>query len=289
MEVLIASIIQHLRWCDKAINLSKDNRKISVPVYSDENSTPHISIYVEDEDGTFRRTQSEPLRLLRDDIQGISISQGDLVSGAYDRQERNWQTPTVTFHYGRPQSFYQFLRDKVAHNRFFVFTKPQLAGHISKFSLHELKLKNSTSQRKVAILKEKYIEALQLLQEEELVALHADTVSAKEDTGTKTSDIGSIRGNNEEPAKEAKKSPTHSGSVRHFRREDVQEHQVRSVVANDGTSTHQPAQQSTQQKSQQKRKNLIQDFSLSKPRQRVATKPKEHNKHFYNRFIFTID
>ena len=263
---------------------------INVPVYSDENGTPHISIYVEDEDGSFRRTQSEPLRLLRDDIQGISITQGDMVSSHYDRHDRNWQTPTVTFHYGRPQSFYQFLRNKVAHNRFFVFTKPQLAGHISKFSLHELKLKNSTSQRKVAILKEKYIEALQLWQEEELNALHAKVVDSK------TANNSSARDNRIESksvapahAKQSlpQKSPIPHDNVRHFRRADVQERQLRAIVA-DGASPPQSTEPGAQRGSKQ-RKNLIQDFSLSKPRQRAATQQKEHNKHFYNRFIFTID
>jgi hypothetical protein len=271
---------------------------ISVPVYSDENGIPQISIYVEDEDGTFRRTQSEPLRLLRDDIQGISITQGDMVSSAYDRQERNWQTPTVTFHYGRPQSFYQFLRDKVAHNRFFVFTKPQLAGHISKFSLHELKLKNSTSQRKVAILKEKYIEALQIWQEQELLALHAKAENVKAKIDLKTANQSTVRENidNNKSGKASaggkqplpqRTTPPHHDNVHHFRRADVQEHKIRASVA-DGASTSQSIEQGTRRRGKQ-RKNLVQDFSLSKPRQRVAAKPKEHNKHFYNRFIFTID
>ncbi len=162
---------------------------ISVPVYSDENGIPHISIYVEDEDGTFRRTQSEPLRMLRDDIQGISISQGDLVTSRYDRQERKWQSPTVTFHYGRPQSFYHFLRGKVAHNRFFVFAKPQLAGHISRFSIHELQLKNYTSQRKIAILKEKYIEALQLWPEGQPERSSHDFINAAETAITLEMDL----------------------------------------------------------------------------------------------------
>ena len=272
--------------------MGKVRKMISVPVYSDENGIPHISIYVEDEDGTFRRTQSEPLRLLRDDIQGISISQGDMVSGTYDRHERSWQTPTVTFHYGRPQSFYQFLRDKVAHNRFFVFTKPQLAGHISKFSLHELKLKNSTSQRKVAILKEKYIEALQLWQEEELAAINSKAAKVKSvDNNAVIHNFTRNRPmktpHNEKPvAPQASDQPAND-NIRHFRRADVQENTVRQVVTGGVATGHQPRGELKSKNTQ--RKNLIQDFTLSKPRQRPSSQSKEHNKHFFKRFIFTID
>lgn len=140
---------------------------INAPVYTLQNNTHFVNIYIESEDGTFKRTQSEPLRLLRDDFAGISMSQGELVSHHFDRQERSWSTATVTYHYGRPQSFYQFLRDMVARNKFFVFSKPVLAGHLIKFDVHELKLKNSISQRKISILKEKYIEALDLWTREE--------------------------------------------------------------------------------------------------------------------------
>jgi hypothetical protein len=142
----------------------------NVPVYSTQNNTHFVNIYVESEDGTFRRTQNEPLRLLRDDIAGISMSQGELVSQHYDRHERQWASATVTYHYGRPQSFYQFLREKVAQNRFFVFSKPVLSGHLIKFDVHELKLKPSMSQRKISILKEKYLEALELWSKDEYEA-----------------------------------------------------------------------------------------------------------------------
>lgn len=133
-----------------------------IPVYSDENNLHFISIFVEEPDGTFKRTQSEPLRLLRDNFDGISITQGEITSTKFDRNSRRWATPTVSFHYGRPQSIYQFLRDKVAANKFYVFSKPNLSGRIIQFSLHELKLKPSVSQQKLKLLKEKYIEALDL-------------------------------------------------------------------------------------------------------------------------------
>jgi len=140
---------------------------VKLPVYSDENNLHHVSIFVEEPDGTFKRTQSEPLRQVRDHIQGVSISQGDVISPKFDKNERRWETPTVTFHYGRPQSVYQFLREKVAHNKFYVFTKPNLSGRIIQFSLHELKLKPSISQQILKLLKEKYIEALELWTEEQ--------------------------------------------------------------------------------------------------------------------------
>ena len=244
---------------------------ISVPVYSDENGIPQVSIYVEDEDGTFRRTQSEPLRLLRDDIQGISIAQGDLVSGPYDRQERDWKSPTVSFHYGRPQSFYRFLREKVARNRFFVFSKPQFAGHISKLTLHELQLKNSTSQRKISILKEKYVEALQLWPEDQLeqyaAEQQADAHSVNDSSQSQVTNaqesnqrVDNGRGNKQNVVYFRKQSPSESSST---------------VVSRDIVDPS--------------RKNLIQEFSLNKPAKRAAAAPKAHNRHFYKRFIFTID
>lgn len=138
-----------------------------VPVYSDENQLHHVSIFLEEDDGTFKRTQSEPLRQVRDHIIGISTPQGDVISPKFDKNERRWESPTVTFHYGRPQSIYQFLRDKVAINKFYVFTKPNLSGRIVQFTLHELKLKPSISQRILKLLKEKYIESIDLWSHEQ--------------------------------------------------------------------------------------------------------------------------
>jgi len=140
-----------------------------IPVYSDENNLHHVSIYMEDDDGTFKRTQSEPLRLLRDNIDGISTPQGSVVSHKFDKNERSWKSPTVSFHYGRPQSIYQFLRDKLAANRFYVFTKPNLSGRIIQFTLHELRLKPSTSQQILKLLKEKYTEAVEIWSMEQYV------------------------------------------------------------------------------------------------------------------------
>ncbi len=151
-----------------------------LPVYSDENNLHHVSIFAEEEDGTFKRTQAEPLRQVRDHIQGISIPQGDVISPKFDKNERRWESPTVTFHYGRPQSVYQFLREKVAANKFYVFTKPNLAGRIIQFSLHELKLKPGISQPILKILKEKYIEAIDLWSQEQ----HLYYVNGKKSRGS---------------------------------------------------------------------------------------------------------
>jgi len=135
---------------------------INAPVYSEQNGVHFINIYNELEDGTFRRTQDEPLRLLRNNIKGVSNIQGELLTSLSDRTERSWNSATVTFHYGHPKSFYTFLRDMLARNKYFVFSKPQLSGRISKFDLHELVMKPGTSQRHLTLLKEKYIESIQL-------------------------------------------------------------------------------------------------------------------------------
>ena len=119
-------------------------------------------MYEEEVDGTFKRTQLLPVRHMHDNIRGISIPQGQLVAAQFDKLQHQWSTPTVSFHYGKPQSYYQFLREKVALNRFYVFTKPNLSGRIMCLSLHELKLKNGVSQRILSLFKEKYVEAADL-------------------------------------------------------------------------------------------------------------------------------
>jgi len=135
---------------------------VSAPVYSEQSGVHFINIYNEQEDGTFRRTQDEPLRLLRNNIKGVSNTQGELLTSASDRTERSWNTATVTFHYGHPKSFYTFLREMFARNKYFVFSKPQLSGRISRFNLHELVMKPGTSQRHLSLLKEKYLESVKL-------------------------------------------------------------------------------------------------------------------------------
>lgn len=261
---------------------------ITVPVFSDENGLPQISMYVEDEDGTFRRTQNEPLRLLRDDIKGISISQGDIVTSTYDRYERKWNTPTITFHYGRPQSFYQFLRSKVTHNRFFVFTKPQLSGHISRLTLHELQLKNSTSQRKVALLKEKYIEAVELWSEEELEK------QVNKETLLKAAPVVHIFSPQRDSGVAGKSSTTSkndvvndASKVTYFRRNKSPD--GRPQQSSQETTLLNSTSINPVERDFNKRKNLIQEFTLHHERSREEADHKAQNKHFFKRFFFSLE
>ena len=280
---------------------------INTPVYSDENGMPYVCIYTEDEDGTFRRTQTEPLRLLRDDIKGISISQGEMVSSPYDRQDRDWATPTVSFHYGRPQSFYQFLREKVARNQFFVFAKPVYSGHITKFSLHELQLKPSASQRKIAILKEKYIEALELWSEEECEKHRQQNLS----TQTHEAQV------NQSQVNKTQVNKSKTAEIIHWRNHDktnIAQYVVQNNASNN-VSNNTPSvapipiiakkdsprttpmnigkEETTQyidvEQDFRPKKNLVQEFKLKKSTPRSASPAKDQNKHFYKRFIFTIE
>jgi len=166
---------------------------ILAPVYYEQNSTHFVNIYEETTDGTFRRTQNEPLRQLRNNIKGISRTQGELISSTYDRQARSWGSSTVTFHYGRPQSFYYFIREMLARNKFYVFSKPQLSGHLIKFDVHELILKPGTSQKHLSLMKEKYVEATNLWDEQTLLAQRqkasAKAVKASKQTGTDALDV----------------------------------------------------------------------------------------------------
>ena len=135
---------------------------VLVPVYSDENNLHQVTIFEQLADGTFRRTQGAPLRQLKDNIEGITASQGVLLAVQFDQQKRLWTSPTVYYHYGKPKSFYHFICCNVAHNKYFVFTKPNLSGRITRFEVHELKLKQGVSPRILMLLKEKYVESIQL-------------------------------------------------------------------------------------------------------------------------------
>ncbi|WP_455203774.1 hypothetical protein [Kaarinaea lacus] len=244
---------------------------VNAPVFSDENGVVNISMYAEDEDGSFRRTHGEPLRLLRDDIKGISVAQGELISGPYDRQERVWDTATITFHYGRPQSYFHFLRENVARNRFFVFTKPVLAGHLTKFSMHELQLKPSTSQRKIAILKEKYTEALSLWSQEEYSNHQQEAVNQAAIAKQQSNVVKLPQKAQQDKAKLQAKVQAQAQA------------QSRSPASSPQTNRQAPADAG-------QRNNLIKNFSLKKKESTAsAGLQKERNKHFLKRFLFTID
>ena len=131
-----------------------------VPVYVSEGGVPRIYIYEETEEGLFRRTPTEILREMRDNIVDISTMKGELYTSRFDRQKRVWSTPTVRPYEGRPQSYYEFLRGMAKQRRFFVVTTPSMANRISKFSLHELVMKPAISLQILSIFGRRYLEAL---------------------------------------------------------------------------------------------------------------------------------
>jgi len=140
------------------------NMSIKLPIYTEEAGTHKVTIYQEMEDGLFRRTGTQLLREFHHNFTGISVSEGEIVSSRYDRVEREWQTPTVTYHYGRPQSFYAFLRTQIKSNKIYVGSSSSMQGRIIKFSLHELQFKPSASRgvRNLAI--KKYQEIIELME-----------------------------------------------------------------------------------------------------------------------------
>lgn len=137
---------------------------IKAPVYSDHYSTHKIQLFKENESGQFSRSGEEPFHVLRQDIDGISLPQGQMYAHRYERCEFLWRTPTVVYHYGRPMSYYSFLRQHLKINRFFVFCPEHCSGRALKFTLHELRFKSSFSQRKLRLFKDKYMASLDLWQ-----------------------------------------------------------------------------------------------------------------------------
>jgi len=248
---------------------------VRIPVYSDENNLHFISVFEEDHDGTFKRTQSEPLRLLRDNFEGISITQGSLISTKFDKNTRHWNTPTVTFHYGRPQSVYQFLRDKIATNKYYVFCKPNLSGRIIQLSLHELRLKPSISQQKLKLLKEKYVEALDVWSKEQ----YNTHLQQKRATG------GGIKARQErllEKKKQAfqklKENRRHAGEVRGRVEEFIRYDNSIDVAAPKPSSQRVP------------RKSPVSIFRPGKSRKaKKEETTREQDNPVYQRYTFTID
>lgn len=134
---------------------------IRIPVYFDLNGIHQISIFEEMDDGTFRRTTEQPMRLLRENLVGIGPSVGQLISTQYDRQVRQWQTPTIMIG-GRPSSYYQFFRDQLKRRKIHIFSRPSLVGRLIQFDLHELRLKPGSSAQVQALLTRKLVEAIDL-------------------------------------------------------------------------------------------------------------------------------
>lgn len=245
-----------------------------IPVYSDENNLHYISVFVEESDGTFKRTQAEPLRLLRDNFDGISITQGSVVSTKFDKNDRRWKTPTVSFHYGRPQSIYQFLREKVAVNKYYVFCKPNLSGRIIQFSLHELKLKPSISQQKIKLLKEKYIEALDLWSAEQ----YKKHLSLKKAAG------GGIKARQQRLL--AKKKQAFEKLKENQRGVNKEREQVEDFIRYDTLSGVNAEPVAARRKS---RKSPAAIFKPRKAKQSNNNSDRKRDADFYQRFTFTID
>lgn len=150
---------------------------VMVPVYTNLGGVHHIELYRETSEGTFRRTNEQPIRILRENIIGISESRGQLVTRQYDRENRIWLTPTI-LHQHRPYSFYQFLRNQVQARKIYVFSKDSLSGRLSRLDLYELKLKSNISSQVLGLIIRKYTESVglvmdtsELLKEHEEVAL----------------------------------------------------------------------------------------------------------------------
>jgi len=145
---------------------------VKIPVYFDLSGMHQIAIYEETDDGTFRRTNEQPMRLLRDNIEGIGPAVGELVTSRFDRETRCWDSPTVLFKH-RPQSFYHFFREQIKQRKIYVFARGSLSGRLTRFDLHELQLKPTASRQIHALLAKKLIEALTL----ELEHVPAEAVS----------------------------------------------------------------------------------------------------------------
>lgn len=137
-----------------------------IPVFVDQNGIFDIAIFQENEDGSFSRTPEQPLRQLRDNIQGVSNPIGTLVSQRYDRSERPWHSPTALPYSGRPQSFYSFVRENLKRRRIIVATVPSSQGKSIRLFINELKLKPTMGQGSIKLFMNKYLEAIHLWHEQ---------------------------------------------------------------------------------------------------------------------------
>ncbi len=134
---------------------------VKIPIYFDLGGMHQIAIFEEMDDGTFRRTNEQPMRFLRDNIEGLGPAVGELVTSRFDREERCWHTPTVLFNH-RPQSFYHFFREQIKQRKFYVFARGSLSGRLTRFDLHELQLKSTVSRQIQSLLAKKLVEAVSL-------------------------------------------------------------------------------------------------------------------------------
>ena len=137
-------------------------RPIFIPVYADLNSIHQVQLYRHTDDGTFRRTGVEPLRMLRDNITGISQRKGELISTHFDREEHEWSSPTIKLNAVHCQSYYRYLRDALPRNQLLVAVAPSMYGQLYKFSLHELTFKSGISPAVLRLIRNRYEEAMDL-------------------------------------------------------------------------------------------------------------------------------
>jgi len=134
---------------------------VRIPVYFDLNGIHQIAIFEQTDDGTFRRTSVEPMRLLRDNIEGIGPVVGELICRQHDREQRIWHSPTV-ISMNRPYSYYHFLRQQLKSRKIFVFSRTSRSTRITRLQMHELKLKATASVQVRSLLTKKLIEAIEL-------------------------------------------------------------------------------------------------------------------------------
>lgn len=134
---------------------------VKIPVYFDLHGIHQIALFEEMDDGTFRRTTEQPIRLLRESILGIGPAMGDLVSAHYDREERQWHLPTVHFKH-RYSSYFRFLREQLHQHNLFVFSRESLTSRITRLNIHELQLKSTASRQVHSLLAKKLAEAIDL-------------------------------------------------------------------------------------------------------------------------------
>lgn len=134
---------------------------VKIPVYFDLNGIHQIALFEEMDDGSFRRTTEQPIRLLRESILGIGPVVGDLVAAVNDREERQWHSPTVHFKH-RYSSYFRFLREQAHQHKLFVFSRESLSTRTTRLNLHELQLKSTASRQVHSLLSKKLAEAIDL-------------------------------------------------------------------------------------------------------------------------------
>lgn len=137
-----------------------------IPVYTDLNSIHQVQLFRQSDDGTFRRTGVEPLRMLRENITGISYNKGELISSHFDRDEHKWSSPTVRVNAVQCQSYYRYLHRTLPRNQLMVAVPSSMYGRLFRFAVHELTFKPGISKAILRLIRERYTDALDLWSED---------------------------------------------------------------------------------------------------------------------------